>query len=150
MIGCYSHGYGAADRFAGYFSGDHVWVAGYEAGEELEDGDLEVGGGVGVDAVVGFDDDEANFCAAIGRGGGGGGGEGGGAQAGGVGGEGCGEAGGVEMGGEGGGLVDYAEVAEVLEHLRLRGGKVGFGVGEAEFEGAEGEEEGEDVNFVHV
>ena len=54
------------------------------------------------------------------------------------------------MGGGGGGLVDYTEVAEVLEHLGLGGGEVCFAVGEAEFEGTEGEEEGEDVDFVHV
>ncbi len=59
MIGCDAHADGAADGFAGDFAGDHVRVAGYEAGEELEDGDLEVGGGVGVDAVVCFYDDEA-------------------------------------------------------------------------------------------
>ena len=62
MIGRDTHGYSAADGFAGYFPRDHVRVAGYEAGEELEDGDLEVGGGVGVDAVVCFDDNEAAFC----------------------------------------------------------------------------------------
>ena len=56
----------------------------------------------------------------------------------------------MEVGGGGGGLVDDAEVAEVEEHLGLGGGEVGFAVGEAEFEGAEGEEEGEDVDFVHV
>ena len=61
MIGGDAHADGAADGFAGDLAGDHVGVAGNEAGEELEDGDLEVGGGVGVDAVVGFDDDEAAF-----------------------------------------------------------------------------------------
>ena len=145
MVGGDAHGDGAADGFAGDFAGEHVWVAGEEAGEELEDGDLEGGGGVGVDAVVCFDDDEAGFCGV-----GTGGGEGGGAEAVGVGGEGCGEAGGVEVGGGRGGLVDDAEVGEVLEHLGLRGGEVCFAVGEAEFEGAEGEEEGEDVDFVHI
>ncbi len=59
MIGCDAHAYSAADGFAGDFPGDHVRVAGYEAGEELENGDLEVGGGIGVDAVVCFYDDEA-------------------------------------------------------------------------------------------
>ena len=75
-----AHADGAADGLAGYFSGDHVWIACDEAGEELQDGDLEIGGGVGVYAVVGLDDDEAAvfFC---------GGGEGG-AQAACVGGEG--------------------------------------------------------------
>ena len=59
-----AHADGAADGLAGDFSGDHVWIARYEAGEELQDGDLEVGGGVGVDSVVGLYDDEAAvlFC----------------------------------------------------------------------------------------
>ena len=61
MIGSDAHAYSAADGFAGDFAGDHVWVAGYEAGEQLEDGDLEVGGCVGVDTVVGFNDNEAAF-----------------------------------------------------------------------------------------
>lgn len=78
-----AHADGAADRLAGHFAGDHVRIACYEAGEELQDGDLEVGGGVGVDAVVGFDDNEpAVFL--------GGGSEGRGAEAAGVGGEGSG------------------------------------------------------------
>ena len=47
-------------------------------------------------------------------------------------------------------MVDDAEVAEVLEHLRLGGREVGFAVWEAKFERAEHEEEGEDVDFVHV
>lgn len=46
--------------------------------------------------------------------------------------------------------MDYAEVGKVLEHLGLRWGEVCAGVGGAEFEGAEHEEEGEDVYFVHV
>ena len=76
-----AHADGAADGFAGHFSGDHVGVARYEAGEELQDGDLEVGGCVGVDAVVGFNDDEAAVF--VGRGG-----KGGRSEAAGVGGEG--------------------------------------------------------------
>ena len=76
-----AHADGAADGLAGDFSGDHVWIARYEAGEELQDGNLEVGGGVGVDAVVGLDDDEAAVFLC-------GGSEGGGAEATGVGGEG--------------------------------------------------------------
>ncbi len=46
--------------------------------------------------------------------------------------------------------MDYAEVPKILEHLGLGGSEVCFAVGEAEFEGTEGEEEGEDVDFVHV
>ena len=46
--------------------------------------------------------------------------------------------------------MDYAEVPEVLEHLGLGGGEIRFAVGESKFEGAKGEEEGEDVDFVHV
>ena len=76
-----AHADGAADGLAGYFAGDHVWIARDESGEELQDGDLEVGGGVGVDTVVGFDDDEAAVFLC-------GGGEGGGAEAAGVGGQG--------------------------------------------------------------
>lgn len=74
LIGCDTHGDGAADGFAGDFSGDHVWVAGREAGEELQDGDLQVRGCVGVDAVVCFDHDEAPVVVCCG-------GEAGGAQA---------------------------------------------------------------------
>ena len=47
-------------------------------------------------------------------------------------------------------MVDDAVVAQVLEHLELGLREVGFGVGEAELEGAEHEEEGEDIAFVHV
>lgn len=54
-----AHADGSPDGLAGYFAGDHIGIPGYQAGEELQDGDLEVGRGVGVDAVVGFDDDEA-------------------------------------------------------------------------------------------
>lgn len=50
--------YGFADGVAGYFSGDEVGEAGAEAGEEGENGDLEEGVCVGVEAVVGFEDDE--------------------------------------------------------------------------------------------
>ena len=42
----------AADRHTGYFSGDYVWIGYYDASGKLQNGDLEVGGGVGVDAVV--------------------------------------------------------------------------------------------------
>lgn len=59
LVGRDAHTDGFADGFAGDFAGDHIGVADLEAGEELQNGDLQVGGGVGVDAVVGFDDDEA-------------------------------------------------------------------------------------------
>lgn len=67
-----------------------------------------------------------------------------------VGGEGRSEAGGVEGGGVWVRLKDYAEVSKVEQHLRLGGGKGGFGVGLAEFEGAEHEKEREDVNRIHT
>ena len=87
-----AHADGAANGLARHLAGDHVRVARDEAGEELQDGDLEVGRSVGVDAVVGFDDDEAAVLVR-------GGGEGGGAEAACVRGEGRGEAGWVEEGG---------------------------------------------------
>jgi len=48
-----------ANRLAGYFSGDHIGIAGVYAGEELEDSDLELRCCVCVDAVIGLDDNEA-------------------------------------------------------------------------------------------
>ena len=54
-----AHANSPADGLARDFAGDHVGIARDEAGEELEDGDLQVRGCVSVDAVVGFDDDEA-------------------------------------------------------------------------------------------
>lgn len=139
--------HGASDGFPGDFAGDHVRVPCGEAGEELQDGDLQLRGCVSVDAVVGLDDDEAF---AVGGAEGGVEARGGGAQGAGVGGEGRGEAGGVEAGGGGGVLVDDAEVGEVVEHLELGGGERCFAVVLAEFEAAEHEEEGEDVDGVHV
>lgn len=129
-----AHADGAADGLARHFSGDHVWVPRYEAGEELQDGDLEVGRCVGVDAVVGFDDDEAAVLVR-------GGCEGGGAEAAGVGGEGGGEAGWVEVAGVRGGLVYDAEITEIFYHVDLGVRELRFTVWEAEFEGAEHEEE---------
>jgi len=67
----------------------------------------------------------------------------------GVGGQGCGEAGRVEDGGVVWGEVEDAEVLEIWEHGLLVGGKVGGGVGEAEFHRRDKEEEREDVNFRH-
>ena len=147
-----AHADGAADGFARDFARDHVWVAGVEADEELEDGNLELAGGVGVDSVVCFDDDEAFASVAGGGGEGVGGeiGEGAAAEGAGVGGEGCGETGRVEGGGGWGGLEDYTKVAQIEKHLGLSGGECGFVVGLAEFEGAEHEEEGEDVDRVHA
>lgn len=142
-----THAYSAADGFPGDFAGDHIRVAGGEAGEELEDGDLQLRGRVSVNAIICLDDDEAfAVCGAEG------GVEAGGdaAEGTGVGGEGCSEAGGVEARGGGGALVDDAEVAEVIEHLELGGGEGGFAVVLAEFEAAKHEEESEDVDGVHV
>ena len=48
--GCYC----GLDGGFGYFGCYEVGVAGAELGEEAEDGDEERGGGVGVEAVVGF------------------------------------------------------------------------------------------------
>lgn len=59
MVSGDAHGDSTADGFASEFPGDHVGVAGRQPGEEFEEGDLEVRGGVGVDTVVGLDDDEA-------------------------------------------------------------------------------------------
>lgn len=109
---------GFADGMPGDFSRDEVGEAGAEAGEEREDGDLEEGVGVGVDAVVSLDDDEALGGRAAADGG---------LAAGvlregaGVRGEGHGETGGVEGGGVSARAVDYAELGEVLEHLELGG-----------------------------
>ena len=114
-----AHAHGATDGLARDFAGDHVGVAGREAAEELQDGDLELRGGVSVNAVVGLDDDEA-FAVGGAHSGFEPGGDA--AEGAGVGGEGRGEAGGVEAAGGRGGLVDDAEVAEVFEHLDLCGG----------------------------
>lgn len=129
-----AHADGAADRLARDLAGDHVGVAGREAAEELQDGDLQLRGCVGVDAVVGLDDDEALAVGGAERGVEAGGGV---AQGAGVGGEGRGEASGVEAGGGWGGLVHDAEVAEVVEHLDLGGGEGGFAVVLAEVEATE-------------
>lgn len=59
LVACDAHTDSSADGFAGYFPSDHVGIASYEAGEKLEDGDLKIGRGVGVNTVVGFDYDEA-------------------------------------------------------------------------------------------
>ena len=105
---------------------------------------MEGRGGVGVDAVVCFDDEEAG-----GVGGGGADFGGNAAECAGVGSEGCGKAGGVEVGGVGTGLVHYAKIVEISEHLDLGFCQVRFAVGLAEFEAAEHEEEGKDVYGVH-
>ena len=143
LIACDAHTDGSADGFPGHFPRDHVGIAGDQAGEELEDGYLEIGRGVGVDAVIGFDDDEASTAIS-------GGSEGRRPEATGVGGEGGGEASGVEVAGVRRGLVDDAEVTEILQHIGLSLREIGFTVREAEFEGAEHEKESEDVDFIHV
>lgn len=143
-----AHPHGATDGLARQLSRHHVRVAGAEPAEEREDGDLQGRGGVGVDAVVGLDHDEAAVVVRRGRAG-----ERGCAKTGCVRRERRGETGRVEEAGSGrvaAGLVDDAVVAQVLEHLELRLRQVGFRVGEPELEGAEHEEEGEDVDVVHV
>lgn len=77
LVACDAHADGSADGFAGYFPGDHIGIASYEASEKLDNGDLETGRGVGVDAIVGFDNDEASIVVC-------GGGEGGRPQTSGV------------------------------------------------------------------
>lgn len=59
MVGGDALAEGALDGGFGEFAGCEVWVAGAEGGEEGEEGDLQRGGGVGVEAVVGFYDYEA-------------------------------------------------------------------------------------------
>lgn len=75
LLGGYAGRDGALDGGFGHFGGDEVGVAGAKVGKEGKEGGLEGRGGVGVDAVVGFDYDEAW------GGGGGGGGLGGGGGA---------------------------------------------------------------------
>ena len=60
LIACDAHTDGSADGFAGYFSCNHVGIACYEAGEKLEDGNLEVRRCICIDSVVGLDDNEAS------------------------------------------------------------------------------------------
>ena len=66
LLGCDAHADGTTDGFAGDFAGDHVGIAGREAGEELENGDLELAGGVRVYPVICLNDDEA-FASVAGR-----------------------------------------------------------------------------------
>ena len=134
LIGSDTHANSPTYRLACYFPSHHVGIPRYESCEELEDGDLKVRGCICVDAVIRFDYNEAAVCICRG-------GEGGGAQTAGVRGQSCGEAGGVKVGGFRRSFMDYAEVAQIVEHLALGGGEVGFAVGNAELERAEGEEE---------
>ena len=106
LIACDAHADGPADGFASHFPGDHVGIAGYEACEKLENGDLEIGRGVGVDAVVGFDNDEASIGICRGSEGR--------PKATGVGSKCCGQTGWIEVSGVRIGLVDNAEIAKVL------------------------------------
>ncbi|KAA8577011.1 hypothetical protein EYC84_007027 [Monilinia fructicola] len=140
-------GDGEADRLARDAAADHVGVAAVELGEEGEDGDLQGGVGVGVETVVGLDDDEAFLAGGrLGRGV-----EGGrdGAQGAGVRGERRGEARGEELRGRRGGEVDEPEVDEVAEHVVLGVGEGRRAVCAAELEGAEHEEEREHIDRVH-
>ena len=157
---------GALDTGFADLAGYEVGVSGLEVREEGEEGGLQGRRGVGVEAVVGFDDEEALGCVGDGSGGPGvrgcfergrGVGEGSGGEVGGGGGFGgksCGEAGGIEVVGWGGasgveGLVNDAEVGEILKDAALGRVEVGGGVGEAELEGGDEEEEGEDSDFGH-
>ena len=107
-----AHAHSATDGFTSNFARNHVWVPSADAGEEVEDGDLQLRGGVGVDAIVSLDDDESliTICGAEGVV------EtcGDAAEGTGVGCEGRGEARRVEARGLGAGLVDYSEVAKVF------------------------------------
>lgn len=47
-------------------------------------------------------------------------------------------------------MVDDAEIAEIFKHVGLGLREFGFAIWEAKFEGAEHEEKGEYVNFIHV
>lgn len=59
LLGGYAGLNGTLNGRFGHLGGDEVWMAGAEVGEESEKGGLKWGGGVGVNAVVGFDYDEA-------------------------------------------------------------------------------------------
>lgn len=59
LLGRDAHADGAPDRFPRDLAGNHVGVPCLQTGEELEDGDLERGVGVGVNAVVGLYHNEA-------------------------------------------------------------------------------------------
>lgn len=113
-----AHAHRAADGLACDFAGYHVRVAGREPAEELQDGDLQLRGGVSVEAVVRLDDNEAlavGGAESVFKSGGYA------AEGAGVGCEGRGETSRVETAGGGGWLVDYAKVTEVFEHLDLGG-----------------------------
>ena len=119
LIARNAHRHRPADRLPRDLARHHVRVPGRQTGEELQDGDLQLGRCIGVHTVVGLDDNEALAI---------GGAErvveagGDAAQGAGVGGQGRGEPGRVKAAGGRGVLVDDAEVGEVFEHLSLGGG----------------------------
>lgn len=57
LVGRDAIGDGALHRLLGELAGDEVWETGGEAGEKVENGDMEEGIGVCVESVVGLDDD---------------------------------------------------------------------------------------------
>ena len=142
-----THTHSPADGFTSNFAGDHIWVASGEASEELQDGDLQLGGSVGVDAVICLDDDEAliavcrtqgvvEACGSTAEG----------AR---VRGKGCGKASGVEARRLGARLIDYAKVPKIFEHLKLGRGESSFAVILTEFEATEHKQEREYVDWIH-
>lgn len=148
LVACDAHADGAADGFACHFAGDHVRVAGGEAGEEGKDGYLEGGGSVGVEPIVGLDEDETLVvCGRVESGIKAGGCT---AECAGVRGEGRGETGWVVVVGGGVVLIDYAKVPEIQKHLKLGLCKVGFAVRLAELETAKHEEKRKDVDMIHA
>lgn len=54
-----AHADGASDRFTRDLARDHVRVTSREAGEEMQNGDLQGGRCVGVYTIIGFNHDEA-------------------------------------------------------------------------------------------
>ena len=54
-----AHAHRFPDGIPGDFASHHVRILGRKAGEETEDGELQFRGGVGVDSVIRFYDDEA-------------------------------------------------------------------------------------------
>ncbi len=54
-----THRDGATDGITSNLARYHIGIASGKAGEKLQDSDLELGGCVSVDAVIGLDDDEA-------------------------------------------------------------------------------------------
>ena len=142
-----AHSDSVANRFTSDLPGYHVRIAGGEACEKLQNGDLELRCCIGVDTVVRFYHYKtfavrgAKGVVKAGRGT---------PKGAGIGGQSGGKAGGVETGRGGSVLVNNAEIREVVQHLKLGRSEGGFAVVLTEFETAEHKEEGKDVNGVHV